>query len=727
MGKLKSKPTNKKKTKSKTNNKKKCNQIDIIPIDCNHNNSNEKKISILTVSQLKRIPFLHNLLDIIKTQKNVKIFEWVIINGCKDENDFKKFNEDIKNIKSDDFIIKVVSQSKLKYKNIGAFRNLGNKNVSGDIIVCMDDDDFYFPSYIETIVKSFEENKDVMLAGCSGMLKYDYGLDTIFKINDFTPNHTTNCCLAYRKEYIETNTYDETVRVGEERSFLANYFNKMIQLPVMSSIIHMSYSDNTFNDKRLNMLKGIAGSRLKLNSKCVFNPIATSLKKLINNDTIYNKFMELFSKLDISKETDIVFFYGVIETKWSPFSDKLLTYQRRCLELGREFIKEGYSVSVYGQFDFIKENIDGIDFYNLRSFNILKKYKYLFFMDLTGFMPLCATCKIFNKINAEKIYVELNSSISNFLNYIEDYNKDKIKFIVKSHYHILFVPENLKQYDKNNYNTILIPSSIDKELFSKNFNVEREPKRFCYTSKYTNGLGVILKYAWPVIIEKHPDAEFHCYYGMDILKKEIQDSLKPLLQQKGVFDHGRVSHEEVAKEFQRSTYLYYHTSTTHDFDCLSVMEALQSGCIPIIWDKNIFSKFGGLTTSLHPNQQESHIKLANNLSERLTKNKEKYDLIKKINNVKSIKIKDETIDNLKNSKSIISLQDSVALYLDSFNDVREIDGSIYKNQFLENEKNKHLLTNNINNTNNIDLSKYIDSDSSDEDSEEDSKEDSNEN
>ena len=89
--------------------------------------------------------------------------------------------------------------------------------------------------------------------------------------------------------------------------------------------------------------------------------------------------------------------------------------------------------------------------------------------------------------------------------------------------------------------------------------------------------------------------------------------------------------------------------------------------------------------------------------------------------MKSIKIKDETIDNLKNSKSIISLQDSVALYLDSFNDVREIDGSIYKNKFLEEEKNKNLLNNNINN--NIDLSKYIDSDSSEESSDEDSKED----
>ena len=98
----------KKNSKNKSNNKS---SID----------TNELKISILTVSQLKRIPFIHNLSRMIQHQKDVKIYEWVITNGCTTDEEHDKFNEDIKSIECPGVNIKIVAEKKLAYRYIGAF------------------------------------------------------------------------------------------------------------------------------------------------------------------------------------------------------------------------------------------------------------------------------------------------------------------------------------------------------------------------------------------------------------------------------------------------------------------------------------------------------------------------------------------------------------------------------------------------------------------------------
>ena len=83
----------------------------------------KNKISILTVSQVKRIPFLHNLSRMIEYQIDVEISEWVITNGSTTDEEFDEFNEKIKDITCK-VPIKNVSDKNLSYRNIGAFRNI---------------------------------------------------------------------------------------------------------------------------------------------------------------------------------------------------------------------------------------------------------------------------------------------------------------------------------------------------------------------------------------------------------------------------------------------------------------------------------------------------------------------------------------------------------------------------------------------------------------------------
>ena len=669
--------------------------------------SSKIKISILSVSQLKRIPFLKNLSRMISNQTTLDIHEWVIVNGCTSDEDHDTFNEQIKEITCGNIKMVYPADKHLQYRNIGAFRNLGNRTVTGDIIICMDDDDFYFPTYIETVVNAFENDNSIELTGCSGMLLYDFGLDTVFRLKEFGPNHTVNCCMAYRKRYIAFNKYDETCRVGEERSFLRNYASKMYQLPAMSALVHMSYGDNTFNGKRINMFKNMVAGILRDDMDTLYQAINTNLNKLIKNEEVYKNYMELFNTINDQVETDIIFYYGVLESEWNPHDKNLKSYQRRCLELGREFIKKGYSVSVYGQFKEMKDEIDGIHFYNIVSWNVRKKCKYLILMDFTGFVPLYDNEKIFSKINAEKVYIDIHTDMGAFFPLITDKNKDKFTFVLKNPFHILFSHPSTLKMDKDNYKSIIVPGGIDLELFQKDYGVKREFKRFCYTSKYNNGLQSILTTAWPIIIKNHPDAEFHCYHDINLLHKSQIETFKELFKQKNVYDHGYVNHEEIAIEMQKSSFLYYFTAGSGDADNLSVREALASGCIPIIWNKNNFANMNGLVVPDTPNQSESHVKLANRISKILVEDKER----------------ERVSEQFKTSSTIITTSQAADVYILAFNDDPSImSGTLVKKQYEE-EIKKHqekLQTSkqNFDLPSNIDLSKYVDSDS-DSDSESD--------
>ena len=249
MGKKKAKNSSKNKSnknKKINSNDKRNEDIDNITLSSQENTLNSQlKISILTVSQLKRIPFLYNLSKMIQYQSDVNIHEWIITNGCVNDDEHDKFNEEIKKVTCPTTNVRYVADKNLSYKFIGAFRILANRNVSGDIVVCMDDDDFYFKDYVKSCYNILVNKKDVQLVGCSSMLMYDYGFDSIFSLKSFGPNHTVNCCLAYRREYANNHLYQEETPTGEEKSFLDDYRNDMIQLPQLNSIIHMSYADNT--------------------------------------------------------------------------------------------------------------------------------------------------------------------------------------------------------------------------------------------------------------------------------------------------------------------------------------------------------------------------------------------------------------------------------------------------------------------------------------------------
>uniref|UniRef100_A0A6C0DH51 Glycosyltransferase 2-like domain-containing protein n=1 Tax=viral metagenome TaxID=1070528 RepID=A0A6C0DH51_9ZZZZ len=201
-------------------------------------------VSVLTPTYNRR-KFIPAAIAMYKAQTYPKDrMEWIIVDDGTDkvEDLFKEASKTIPNIKYISLDTKLL---------IGQKRNLLNDNSKGDIMVAMDDDDYYPPDRVSHAVIKFIQNPKVMLAGSSEMYLYFRVDGKILKAGPYNPNHCTNGTMCYRRAYMLSHRYDETQTHAEEKSFLDDYKNPMIQLDPFKCILVMCHADNTFDKNNL--------------------------------------------------------------------------------------------------------------------------------------------------------------------------------------------------------------------------------------------------------------------------------------------------------------------------------------------------------------------------------------------------------------------------------------------------------------------------------------------
>ena len=201
-------------------------------------------VSVLTPTYNRR-KFIPAAIAMYKAQTYPKDrMEWIIVDDGTDkvEDLFKEASKTIPNIKYISLDTKLL---------IGQKRNLLNDNAKGDIMVAMDDDDYYPPDRVSHAVIKFTQNPKVMLAGSSEMYLYFRVDGKILKAGPYNPNHCTNGTMCYRRAYMLSHRYDETQTHAEEKSFLDDYKNPMIQLDPFKCILVMCHADNTFDKNNL--------------------------------------------------------------------------------------------------------------------------------------------------------------------------------------------------------------------------------------------------------------------------------------------------------------------------------------------------------------------------------------------------------------------------------------------------------------------------------------------
>lgn len=133
---------------------------------------------------------------------------------------------------------------------IGKKRNYMHSKCTGDIIVYMDDDDFYPKERVMHAVDGLREPK-IMCTGSSNMFMHYNHINTIYELGPYGPKHSTAGTFAFKKHLLNFSSYNEEAEYAEEKGFLHNYTVPFSQLNPMKTILVFSHEYNTFDKKRL--------------------------------------------------------------------------------------------------------------------------------------------------------------------------------------------------------------------------------------------------------------------------------------------------------------------------------------------------------------------------------------------------------------------------------------------------------------------------------------------
>ena len=198
------------------------------------------KVSLCTPT-FNRRPFYPCLIKCIEQQNYPKDkIEWVIIDDGTD--------------KIEDLVSHLPYVKYFKYDtkmNLGKKRNLMHEKSKGDIIIYMDDDDYYPPERISHAVKTLQDNPKILIAGSSVLYIYFKHISQMYKFGPYGPTHSTAASFAFRKELLLQTSYDENASLAEEKKFLKDYSIPLVQLDPLKTILVFSHIQNTFDKKKM--------------------------------------------------------------------------------------------------------------------------------------------------------------------------------------------------------------------------------------------------------------------------------------------------------------------------------------------------------------------------------------------------------------------------------------------------------------------------------------------
>jgi glycosyltransferase involved in cell wall biosynthesis len=188
-----------------------------------------------------RRPFIPIIIECFNNQTYPKDkMEWIIIDDGTDKiEDLVKDIPQVKYFKYDEKM------------TLGVKRNLTNAKASGDILIYMDDDDYYPPDRVSHAVETLRKNPKALCAGSSEMYIYFKHIHKMYKFGPYGPNHATAATFAFRKELLKKTKFDENSSVAEEKKFLKDYTIPFVQLDPKKSILVFSHTQNSFDKKEL--------------------------------------------------------------------------------------------------------------------------------------------------------------------------------------------------------------------------------------------------------------------------------------------------------------------------------------------------------------------------------------------------------------------------------------------------------------------------------------------
>jgi glycosyltransferase involved in cell wall biosynthesis len=204
-------------------------------------------VSLLTPTYNRR-RFLPNLVECIAAQTYPAAkMEWLLLDDGTDsvEDMIPAFQARLKGV--------TVRYMRLPERlRVGAKRNRLHDLATGDICVCMDDDDYYMPERVHHVVLKLRMHPKIELVGSSEMYCYFFDDASVWRSGPYPfPNHGTFGTMGYLTSYAKRIRCNETTFHAEEIEFTQKYTTPLLQLDPRKVMLVMCHKDNTFDKHKL--------------------------------------------------------------------------------------------------------------------------------------------------------------------------------------------------------------------------------------------------------------------------------------------------------------------------------------------------------------------------------------------------------------------------------------------------------------------------------------------
>ena len=202
---------------------------------------NEMPFVSICTPTFNRRPFIPSMIKCFNHQTYPKDrMEWIIIDDGTDK--IEDLISDIPNVKYYKYDEKMP---------LGKKRNLMHEKSVGEIIVYMDDDDYYPPERVSHAVTMLQSHPKALCAGSSEIYIYFKHIEKMYQFGPYGPNHATAGTFAFKRELLNEHRYEDHAALAEEKAFLKNYTVPFVQLEPKKTILVFSHIHNTFDKKNL--------------------------------------------------------------------------------------------------------------------------------------------------------------------------------------------------------------------------------------------------------------------------------------------------------------------------------------------------------------------------------------------------------------------------------------------------------------------------------------------
>ena len=205
-----------------------------------HSKAIKPFVSVCTPT-FNRRPFIEHMIKCFKHQDYPKDrMEWIIIDDGTD--------------KIEDLVCGIKQVKYFKYDkkmNLGEKRNLMHQKSKGQILVYMDDDDYYPPKRVSHAVEMLQSHPEALCAGSSEIYIYFKHIQKVYQFGPYGPNHATAGTFAFKRKLLNDHKYEDNASLAEEKAFLKNYTVPFVQLDPIKTILVFSHEHNTFDKKKL--------------------------------------------------------------------------------------------------------------------------------------------------------------------------------------------------------------------------------------------------------------------------------------------------------------------------------------------------------------------------------------------------------------------------------------------------------------------------------------------